>query len=88
MTMPARTHPQSDPEHQSHRRDLQPCPGSDSTATVTRLFMPAELNVDDLAEAIRILLERDGHYAPRRPDPDLLSVAPRVSHVLEANREP
>jgi hypothetical protein len=58
-----------------------------NTDGLTRLFAPAELDLDDLAEAIRSLL---GPISPSeigtssRPNPDLLSFPDRVSHVVEA----
>ena len=58
-----------------------------SAVQVERSFRPADLDLDDLAEAIRLLLGPD-HVPPvdalDRPDSHLLSVPRRVSHVLEA----
>ena len=42
-----------------------------------RVFRPEELDVDDLAEAVRALLEHDGAQ-------HLLSLPPRGTHVVEA----
>jgi len=57
------------------------------TALVARLFSPSELELDDLAEAIRSLFGPGSGpqiAAPGHPDPDLLPVPPRVTHVVEA----
>lgn len=51
------------------------------TGTIARSFAPAELVFDGLAEAIRLLLTN--RSAPS--DSHLLSVRPRVAHVVEAN---
>jgi len=54
---------------------------------VARIFNPGELDLDDLAEAIRSLL---GTASPAqigpcsRPRPELLSFPHRVTHVVEA----
>lgn len=70
--------------------------GSDRVAPLARIFSPSELDLDDLAEAIRSLLEhgnpplRGGKSRPPRsggrgrPGPDLLSSAHRGTHVVEA----
>jgi hypothetical protein len=50
---------------------------------VARLFSPSELDLDDLAEAIRSLLGPSS-VSPGHPDPDLLPVPRRVTHVVEA----
>ena len=46
-------------------------------AQVERIFRPEELDVDNLVEAVRALLEHDGA-------PHLLSLPPRGTHVVEA----
>jgi hypothetical protein len=58
---------------------------------LTRLFSPNEVNLDDLAEAIRSLLEPAGQ--PQiglaiRPKPDLLSFPLRGPHVVETTGTP
>lgn len=57
---------------------------------LTRLFSPATLNIDHLADAIRSLLGQET-AAPTRAqldaDPDLLSSSHRATHVVEANQE-
>ena len=47
-------------------------------AQILRIFRPDKLDLDDLAEAVRALLEHSG--AP----PHVLSGAPRGTHVVEA----
>ena len=57
-------------------------------ASVARIFSPSDLDIDDLAEAIRLLLGTDGGpqiASARRPDADLLSFPRRGTHVVEAN---
>ena len=55
------------------------------TTNTTRLFAPEQLDLDDLAEAIRMLLEDEpGEGANHKANPGLLSPATRVSHVVEA----
>jgi|HubBroStandDraft_6_1064221.scaffolds.fasta_scaffold2446252_1 hypothetical protein len=50
-----------------------------------REFCAAEIDLDDLAEAVRLLLGRDcGSNQRSRPTPDLLFLPPRVTHVVEA----
>ena len=64
-----------------------PVPGAVRAAPVARLFAPTDLDLDNLAEAIRLLLGPDHAPpidGPDRPDSHLLSVPRRVSHVLEA----
>jgi hypothetical protein len=77
----------------SNRRTGPPllaAPGAETIQPhIQRSFRPDEIDVDDLAEAIRVLLGRNG--SPRTDsrnlsDPDLLFLAPRVSHVVEANK--
>lgn len=54
--------------------------------SITRLFTPSDLDVNDLAEAIRKLLQggTDAWHGTARPAGDLLSARPRVTHVVEA----
>jgi len=83
-----RRQPRSNPELCSV---VQSLPKSDRAAPVARLFSPSELNLDDLAEAIRSLLVPGSGLpiaSPGRPDPDLLPVPPRVTHVVEATPAP
>ena len=83
-----RRQPQSNPKPRS---DVQSLPESDRAAVVARLFSPSELDLDDLAEAIRLLLGTESVpqiTSPGRPDPDLLPVPPRVTHVVEATPAP
>jgi hypothetical protein len=54
---------------------------------VERSFRPEDMDLDDLAEAIRSLLGPSSVpqiASPSRPNPDLLSVPRRGTHVLEA----
>jgi hypothetical protein len=63
----------------------------DRAATVARIFSPSELDLDDLAEAIRSLLGPSivpQIESPGRPAPDLLPARPRVTHVVEATQTP
>ena len=57
---------------------------------VARIFSPSDLDIDDLAEAIRQLLGPD-IGAPgevlHQPKDDLLSVRRRVTHVVGENEE-
>ena len=66
--------------------DRRALPEQDRTAPVVRIFSPSELDLDDLAEAIRSLLEESAgqpQVGPSsRPNPDLLSFPRRVSHVV------
>jgi len=52
---------------------------------VERIFRPDEVDLDDLAEAIRPLLAHGGTPSRRV---DLLSGPTRVTYVVEANRIP
>jgi hypothetical protein len=57
-------------------------------APVARVFTPAELDLDDLAEAIRHLLgpePRPPEEASNQPNDNLLSFPHRVSHVVGEN---
>jgi hypothetical protein len=83
-----RRQPRSNPELCSV---VQSLPKSDRAAPLARLFLPSELDLDGLAEAIRSLLEPNSiarPAAPGRKDPDLLPVPPGVSHVVEAPQAP
>lgn len=55
---------------------------------VSRIFTPDEIDLDDLAEAIRSLLDEPRGNSRNRPQPDLLSSSPRGTHVVEANEAP
>jgi len=73
------------------RSDVQSFLESHRAAVVARLFLPSELDLDGLAEAIRSLLGPNSiarPAAPGRKDPDLLPVPPRVTHVVEATQAP
>ena len=83
-----RRQPRSNPELCSV---VQSLPKSDRAAPLARLFLPSELDLDGLAEAIRSLLGPNSiarPAAPGRKDPDLLPVPPGVSHVVEAPQAP
>jgi hypothetical protein len=59
----------------------------DRAVPLARIFAPSDLDLDDLAEAIRFLLEpaNSPRIGPsRRPKPELLSLPRRGSHVVEA----
>lgn len=76
-----RDRPQPRPNSKPHN-DLQV-----RAIPMARFFTPTDLDLDDLAEAIRLLLGPDQVPpidGPDRPDSHLLSVPRRVSHVLEA----
>lgn len=65
--------------------------GAVRAAPVARLFAPSDLDLDDMAEALRLLLGPD--HAPRidapdRPDSTLLSFPRRGTHVVEATEAP
>ena len=56
---------------------------SDGASDIARTFSPDELDLDQLAEAIRRLLNTDtGDDAQIRRDPDLLSRRRRATHVM------
>jgi len=59
--------------------------GSLPVSPPTRLFAPGELDLDALAEAIRLLLESDGTPRTGR-SAHLLSRRPGVTHVVGANQ--
>jgi hypothetical protein len=81
-TMRDRRQPRTIPELRS---DVQAIPESDYPPPMARIFSPSDLDLDDLAEAIRSLL---GPTSPPRVGPpsspkrDLLSFPRRVSHVV------
>lgn len=58
---------------------------------LTRIFTLASLDIDDLTEAIRMLLSgfdaEQGNAVGLRQS-DLLSLPPRVTHVVEATDAP
>jgi len=72
---------------QNRPRHAESVPTPRITVPVARIFNPGELDLDDLAEAIRSLL---GTASPAqigpcsRPRPELLSFPHRVTHVVEA----
>lgn len=73
------------------RRQSRPNPVPDAAPAVAQLFSPSELDLDDLAEAIRSLLGPSSPPQigpPSGPDSDLLPVPPRVTHVVEATKAP
>lgn len=88
-TMRNRRKPRTNPEpHSEAHAFSEP---DRAAAPIVRIFSPAELDLDDLAGAIRSLLGPSGppQIRPRRrPTPDLLSPSRRVSHVVEANKAP
>jgi hypothetical protein len=87
-TMRNRRQLRSNPKRRS---DVKSLPEANCAAPVARLFSPSELDLDDLAEAIRLLLGTESVpqiTSPGRPDPDLLPVSPRVTHVVEATPAP
>ena len=70
--------------HAASNRDE--IPAADCPVPVERLFAPTELDIDDLAEAIRLLLGPDQvpRIEPRDPaDSDLLSLPRGATHVME-----
>lgn len=76
---------QMDPQSRSERAR----PQDQCAAQFVRVFTPGELDVDDLAEAIRSLLgptTAPQDASSRRADPDLLLAHPRVTHVVEATQ--
>lgn len=59
------------------------------TTPFTRRFEPAALDLDDLAEAIRLLLDQEAPPpADRQPEIHLLSSPQRGTHVVEAPARP
>ena len=78
---------QARPNSNSHNTVQAPAVSSRGAVQVERVFRPEELDVDDLAEAIRSLLGPTSPPqigSPSRPKPDLLSSPPRGTHVVEA----
>jgi hypothetical protein len=70
-----------------HRTNVHALDGIYRAAPIARIFTPSELDLDDLAEAIRLLLGDNAarrSEAPDQPDSNLLSSPGRGSHVLEA----
>jgi hypothetical protein len=69
-------------------RDRSQTKAVPATAAVTRIFSPSDLDLDDLAEAIRHLLGPD-IGAPvehaHQPNCDLLSFPHRGTHVVGEN---
>ena len=73
--------------NRGNRTDVQALDGNHRAAPIARLFTPSDLDLDDLAEAIRLLLGDDGARrsgAPNHTDGNLLSSSVRGSHVVEA----
>jgi hypothetical protein len=73
--------------NQEPRHDSLSFSDLDRAVPLARIFAPSDLDLDDLAEAIRFLLEPAN--APRigpssRPKPELLSFPRRGTHVVEA----
>ena len=69
-----------------HGTDAQAVDGVYRAAPIARLFSPSDLDLDELAEAIRLLLGDDGvrrSEGPNQPDGNLLSLPGRGSHVVE-----
>jgi hypothetical protein len=78
-----RRQPRSNKEHLSDA----PLAGAVHAAPVARVFAPTDLDLDDLAEAIRSLLgpaRRPEIGQTGRPNSDLLSLPRRGTHVVEA----
>lgn len=78
----------------SNRRDHQdpqPTEALHPAPPLARQFSPSALDIDDLAEAIRLLLEpgQEAQSAASEPlDSDLLSAPDRSIHVVEAADTP
>jgi hypothetical protein len=76
---------------QNRQRRAESYPAPQIAIPVARIFDPATLDLDDLAEAIRSLLassETPHITSPGRPNSDLLSFPRRGTHVVEANDTP
>lgn len=74
-------------EHPSDRMSSQEIVQRSNIEGLTRIFSPSEVDLDDLAEAIRSLLGPTNVPqigAPNRPNPDLPSLPRRGTHVVEA----
>ena len=73
-------------------RDAHAIQSADRPSPVARIFTPAELDLDDLTEAIRLLFGSDPRGplgdVPNQPDDNLLSFPRRGTHVVEANEAP
>lgn len=81
-TMRNRRQPRTIPELRS---DVQALPESDYPPPMARIFNPSDLDLDDLAEAIRSLLGPTSLpqiSVPMSPKRDLLSFPRRGSHVV------
>ena len=79
---------------QASKRRHRPPPAPEDTLIqqkVVRDFRPDEIDLDDLAEAIRLLLGREGlgpSNSRRSPESELLFLPPQVTHVVERNELP
>jgi hypothetical protein len=74
-----------------NRRQSGPIDDAPAAATVARQFAPTELDIDDLAEAVRPLLALDEPRQSAAPDQAisaLLSHRKRGSHVVTENDAP
>ena len=83
LTSPSTAKPKTEPLPRAvpRRETIQP--------TVARRFKPDALDVDQLAEALRLLLKEPDQMYPRgRQSSDLLSSRNRVTHVMEARSTP
>jgi len=76
--------------NQNGQRDAESFPEHHGAAPVARIFNPSDLDLDDLAEAIRSLLGSGSipqttsqPTSPGGPNPALLSFPRRVTHVVE-----
>jgi hypothetical protein len=79
---------QARPNSNTQNNVQAPAVSSCGAVQVERVFRPDDLDLDDLAEAIRSLLGPSSppqSGSPSCPGPDLLSLLPRVTHVVEAN---
>jgi hypothetical protein len=66
-------------------------PAAECAVAVERRFTPSDLDLDDLAEAIRVLLGPENALstgASNQPDSALLSSETRAIHVWEAKEAP
>ena len=73
---------------QNRRRQLEAFAAPEITIPAARIFNPSELDLDDLAEAIRSLLGSGSIPQTTSlggPNPALLLLPSRGSHVVEAN---
>lgn len=79
------------PSAQKGQGDIQSFREPKLPALVTRIFNPAELDLDDLAEAIRSLIGSSSVpqiNSSGGTESSLLSFPRRATHVLEANETP